>query len=434
MSNHLHHTSAAFESVLRHHAKPLGRLFSLKTLRTPDDFPNFHNFIVQGRTLSGQIVNASGFDQERSLASLKAIGEFIERYSLLSASDPHIIVTGARKDLIGPVLGLDQLPLFTDEQLASPDFPWKGYTDTLYEWTEVKELGGTSRILVPVDLLSLHKPSRIGLMGSTGAAAHTDETKALISGILELVERDALSIVWETQAVTPRIACNAGWHFKETRQLIDQLEAADQQVILRDITTDIGVPVVAAVIRDRRERRPCLVLGAGAALSLVEACKRALDEAIAVWLWMRDEHGKRETTLERVAPLAFDAVEPMWQAVLYGFREMLHDTRILTASSKDSVARPHEATGMSPSESLERLCSRLKVCGIDVYFRSILAPELNDLGWYVTRVIAPDLVPLGFGSLCRPLGHPRLHSVPETCGWKHTVPPKSGKQNPIPLP
>ncbi|WP_167371645.1 YcaO-like family protein [Rhizobium tibeticum] len=419
---------------MKYIAEVLGPSFSVKTLRMPGDLAAYHNLLIQGHNRLRSPVNASGFSTERNLAVLKALGEFIERYSLLCPPAPQMLRRGTRHDLPGQALDMAAMPLFSENQCARKDFPWTGFTDSTYDWIEAYNLIDNTPVYVPVDLLLLHKPSHISLMGSTGAAAHRNETQALISAILELVERDALSIIWETQAITPCIPNSASYLLKETLQTIKQLGKANQDVILRDMTTDLGIPVAACVILDRARRRPCLALGAGAALSHSEACQKALDEATAVWLWMRDEHKKSATIFENILPLACNAVEPMWQAVLYGFQEMLPAAYILTEPTLPPKEVSEAEPGLSHSQYLERLKGSLAKNRISLYYRSILPQEFKELGWVAIRAIAPSLVPLAFGNQCRPLGHPRLLTVPKTRNWAESPRKANVHHAPIPLP
>lgn len=434
-SFHLSEKRPSPEFTLRSLSQILTVAPSVRMLRCPADFCRYHNVLIQGRTQSRIPVNASGFSLHRSISILKALGEFIERYAVLSPPEPHLIKRGPSSAVSFPILDFQSMPLFTKDQLRQEKFRWRGYSCHEYEWLEVSSLVGGASIHVPVDLLHLHRASDISLFGSTGAAAHTSQADALISGILEIVERDALSIMWETQSLTPLISCTANFLTSSTLRTIALLERANQKVILRDITTDIGIPVVVAVILDQFGRAPCLVIGAGSALSHSEACLKALDEAAAVWIWMRDEHSKQKNSFEKVMHLACSGAEPMWQAVLYGFKEMLPAAKILTErapTTKNIVVE--KKINLSSAEYLDAITGYFSKSKIPLYYQSIMPSEFDGIGWYAIRAIAPSLVPLSFGNVCRPLGNPRLKRVPDICNWQRANDMANLPHYPVPLP
>jgi len=69
--------------------------------------------------------------------------------------------------------------------------------------------------------------------------------EAIVHGILELVERDAVSIWWYNQVALPEVSpdtLNA-----EAAAIHAHLRSAGWGVRLHDITTDLAIPVAAAV-------------------------------------------------------------------------------------------------------------------------------------------------------------------------------------------
>jgi thiazole/oxazole-forming peptide maturase SagD family component len=135
--------------------------------------------------------------------------------------------------------------------------------------------------LLPADLC-LRRPSSkqsitpIGPL-SSGVAAGVDRASALCRAILELIERDAAAMWWFG-------GCQGREFAKETtawEAATATLENLRQGMVLRktlliDITTDLGIPVVAAVSQNPDGRG--LAVGIAARLSMAEAATSAITE------------------------------------------------------------------------------------------------------------------------------------------------------------
>ena len=80
---------------------------------------------------------------------------------------------------------------------------------------------------------------------------------ALYNGICELIERDAFLIHWLNKISPPGIDHSAAKN-PNVRRLLDLYRRYRIDVALFDITTDLGVPVIFAAVRDPSPGRPKL--------------------------------------------------------------------------------------------------------------------------------------------------------------------------------
>ncbi|MGL4243535.1 MAG: YcaO-like family protein, partial [Beijerinckiaceae bacterium] len=133
--------------------------------------------------------------------------------------------------------------------------------------------------LLPADLC-LRRPSvrrAIEPVGplSSGVAAGADTSSALLRAVLELVERDAAAMWW--LGGRPGRECpTEGSSSVGASATLAALRRGDgrRMTSLIDITTELGVPVAAAVSRDRDGRD--IAIGIAARLSLDEAATAAI--------------------------------------------------------------------------------------------------------------------------------------------------------------
>lgn len=125
--------------------------------------------------------------------------------------------------------------------------------DLLIRWAEGEELSSGASVLVPYDavVLGVAPVGFPGLSQSTnGIAAGTSMDGALLHALCELIERDAVCL-WGFKsdaaafatAVAPEAFGDAG-----VDRLVAQIARAGYRIHLFDLTTNVGVPVIYAVM------------------------------------------------------------------------------------------------------------------------------------------------------------------------------------------
>jgi ribosomal protein S12 methylthiotransferase accessory factor len=132
--------------------------------------------------------------QERKLT---ARAEVIERASALLRV-PDVSATPARA-LGRPFLPLRDWALYTEEQYASPGFPYAPVTEhTPLDWVWAVDARSGERLLIPAAFTTSERLAgpRFVCASSNGVATHTSDAAALRSALLEVVERDALQLAW----------------------------------------------------------------------------------------------------------------------------------------------------------------------------------------------------------------------------------------------
>jgi ribosomal protein S12 methylthiotransferase accessory factor len=121
---------------------------------------------------------------------------------------------------------------------------------------------------------------------TTGVAAHPDRSTAILNGLLEVIERDAFMLTWLSHRAPRRIAL-ADVEDAGVRALVARLSAAHLVPRAALLSTDSGIPVVLASLRDVSGVGPAVAVGAGANPSALRALSAALTEAMSCWAWIR---------------------------------------------------------------------------------------------------------------------------------------------------
>lgn len=161
--------------------------------------------------------------------------------------------------------------------------PDVGFTDErVIDWVPGRSLTRAETVWVPANLVFLpYKPGReekrIAKGDSNGLAAGNNVEEAILHGVLELVERDALVIAEYNRLPMREIA--PGGLTAEMLAMLDRLAAAGYAHSLRLMPTDLPVTVVAAFLRSAADPADCSV-AVGCHLDPKLACERALTEAV----------------------------------------------------------------------------------------------------------------------------------------------------------
>ena len=324
------------------------------------------------------IVGVSGVGLSLQEAFQGCIGEGIEYLSQLQTRHDVLESSGATDPAagLGPS-GQDFLAAFAAHRLRP---------DTDLSWHRARRLTDGREVLLPADLC-LRRPSaqqqvRPPFPLSTGSAAGRSWDAAALHGLLELIERDAASLWWQGGNRGKSIpAGDEARIMAET--LLAQLRqgASARRSWPLDITTDIGVPCVAAV--------SCMADGFGLAIGLAArpTLKAAARAAVLEMCQGELAHAVVEAKLRERGEAALNA------------RDLNHRRRatILNADrclllQPRAERSQHLAIGTTdPAAVLRLIVDRLAQLGIEAFGLDLTRPQF---GVPAARVIAPGLQPL----------------------------------------
>jgi oxazoline/thiazoline synthase len=243
---------------------------------------------------------------------------------------------------------------------------------------------------------------------SNGCAAGNTIEEAILQGFLELVERDAYAIWWYNRL--PRAAIDLdrlGDSF--IRDQRDQFAAMGRDLWVLDITSDIDIPVVTAVLHWQEDGRERIEFAAGAHFDLRIATLRAvtgLNKILAIDRMTRSANAA--TAADRDAALQLS----------------LRKNAYLLPHGKAASrgARSRKFADMDRRDRVLACVKLAKRLGLDFL---VLDQTRPDIGVPVARVIVPGLrhpgrfapgrlydVPVKLGLRKRPLREAGLNPIP----------------------
>jgi ribosomal protein S12 methylthiotransferase accessory factor len=302
---------------------------------------------------------AAGVDPDWDRAYMRALGEALERYAA-SVYDPDALQE-APPEAITPAVSLDALVRPSD---AMPG---------VLPWVRGLDLQTRRPTAVPAGLV-YHPPPGPPLRPpiTTGLALARSRKAAIHSGLLEVLERDAVMRMWYGEAAVHRVTVESA----TMQALTARLRAADLSVACWATPTDVGVPVCVAAVH-RTTDYPYCAFGSAAAVEPHDAAMHAVTEATQNWMEL-DAMGPEASadTYEGVARYAADP-RPAFE--------------FLPGSA---TAAPLEAVLAVAPDDLDPLVDRLAQEELTAVAVSVTTGDLRALGFEAVRVVIPAAQPL----------------------------------------
>jgi ribosomal protein S12 methylthiotransferase accessory factor len=243
------------------------------------------------------------------------------------------------------------------------------------------EHGGT--LLLPAEICLRRSPARARMtppfLLSTGCAAGRTKADAILHGLCELIERDAAGLWWRGGMRGRPLALEDA-ALGEAAALLAALRrgSGSRRTWLLDITTDLGVPAVAAV--SARADGKGFACGLGARPTLAAAARGAVMELCQIELAQAVVAAKRTEGGE-------DRLNPRDRA--HVARATLIDTdKCRLLHPQGAPARRETCAAQDAERQIHWLAERLAAAGIGAFVIDLTRPMF---AIPVVRVIAPGL-------------------------------------------
>jgi ribosomal protein S12 methylthiotransferase accessory factor len=226
-----------------------------------------------GGTPYKKTVVVGGGGSTRTEAIDGCLGEAVERYSATMARDSSIVVATS-----------NDLPRSRSVvTFSEPSSARAGDgTDAPRSWVSGETGWDAQPVWIPAALVffpfrARAKGDHIVQQTTTGLAAGSSPSAAALSGLHEMIERDALALTWHLKVRVPevdlsRAAC------PDVSDAVDRATASGATVRLFETTTDCEIPAYLALsVSD--EAGPAVTAGAAANIHGCRAARKAIIEA-----------------------------------------------------------------------------------------------------------------------------------------------------------
>ncbi|HEY2913384.1 MAG TPA: YcaO-like family protein [Candidatus Angelobacter sp.] len=370
---------------------------------------------------SGESLTAAGSGLDHIEALLPALGEGVERYSA-SVHTSQQFITATAADLGKQALDLESVPRCSAAELSHPKCHFIAPDKhAAIRWVQGISLLDGRPVYLPLVMVylypgSLSRSEMFYYPISTGCAAHVSLERALLGAILEVVERDAISIIWLQKLALPRIEVDHLPSPLDKYWQLYQRSSSEVEIFFFDGTSDFGIPTVYGVQVSRSNPKLTTLVNCSTAFSPADAIAKVIRDMAACRVHFRHD---------QPVPESWDDFAGTSQGGAYmARREQAHAFDFLLQSP---LARPLSRMRCLAShgekQDLQMVLEIFRNRGLDVYAVELSTDEALRSGMRVVRVVIPGLQPVGFNYRARYLGHPRLYDAPAKMG--HPVLPEA---------
>ncbi len=380
------------------------------------------------RKTDGTNMKGGGFAHSRSveIAMSKAIGEALERH-FLTLYKRKAFLRSSRE-------GMQKARLPTlDISTLNGFLPWQKSRNTRFahsdqapiSWVRAKTAEG-GIAYVPAQLVFwnynfTHDTEEPILINPTtsGAGGYFTREGAVLSGLLENIERDGFLIYW-LNGIAPKRIDVGKMQDEEIQILLGEAARYGLEMYFLDITTDIGIPSTICAIVDPRGDEPVVAIGGAAGFTAKDTLLHAGHEALAVLNFvLRHRSFSLPSGYQPFTDRNIGRTErlTMWRG-----KEMLERFSFFL---KGKMQSPEEFLGRTPvadsaRERLQYVLKRLQEMGsgYEAYVYEVKDEVLKTLGYHVVQTIVPQLVPIYLSENLPTLDSRRLREVPAKLGYK----------------
>ncbi|MFB6081035.1 MAG: YcaO-like family protein [Haloferacaceae archaeon] len=332
-------------------------------------------------------IRAAGVAADWNAAFVKALGEALERYAagVYRADWFDVAPERTRAAPVSPAR-------FARPEGFRPPDPAEPIP-----WVAGENLQTGDRVDLPAEFVQYPPPAeRHRPAITTGLGLGSDGAGALLSGLYEVIERDATMVAWYSSYEPLELAVED----EAYATLARRARAEDLSVAPLLVTTDVDVPVVAVAVH-REGAWPGFAVGSAAALDAGVAARGALAEALQNWMELR-------------------AMGPDGAATAGGAIAEYADLPEAARAFVDADG-PVPAASVGPddpptgTDELAAVVDRVTDAGLDAYAARLTTADLGDMGFEAVRVVVPEAQPLFTGD---PFFAERAETVPRELGYE----------------
>ena len=330
---------------------------------------------------------AAGVDPDWDRAFMKALGEALERYcaGVYRESEFSVAPERTRAAPVPP----SRFVRPSDAEIPGPDTP--------IQWVSGVDLDTAESVGLPAAVVHYPPPTdEFAPPITTGLGLGNSGTEALLSGLYEVVERDATMLAWYSSFEPLKLECTDDGY----ESLLKRARAEGLSATALLVTQDIDVPVVAAAVH-RDGEWPQFAAGSAASLDPTDAAQSALAEALQNWMELR-AMGSDAAAAEEGA-IGEYAADPT------PARDFLDADAAVPA---ERVGPDDPPTGTA---ELDAVVDRVTDAGLDAYAARTTTQDVASLGFEAVRVVVPSAQPLFQGE---PFFGDRADTVPRALGFE----------------
>lgn len=372
--------------------------------------PAYHKLIINEKADISYHLSGYGIYFEE--AYVRLLGEAVERYALLYA--PWLYRSKVRYASYEKLssetncMKWEHMKIFSDEDYKKieKDTSIRNFTkNDIIGWVKCPKLFEPNEsIYIPTQVLFTgYTPNKemneafFTPALSKGTAAHVDKRKALVAAMMESVEAHCFMVHWYTDYPTKEIIIDD----INLQNAIDKiLQNTNITATFYDLSlSDMPGCTIGAVLTNKENKRPLLVMGCQSGLDPAKVVYRSLAEALAIYYLAYNgplmlPHQYLKTKKKQVfnnldTNVAYYAFPDNCEEKLKIVQGMVSGQMLFSSIKNNS--------GNSQME-LEYVVNSLKKVSKDAVCLDVTPQEVKQKGFIVLRTFFPELVQLSLPS------------------------------------
>ena len=363
-----------------------------------------------------QLASGAALDPEEALWS--TVGEACERY-IASYFFIDQTIYANQKTLGKKVVPLEDYVLFSDEQYERDSFRYhRPDANKEIYWAEGYSLDAHEPTYLPAQMVWLGFPHKkenevIFTQISTGLATGATMDHAVLTGLREVVERDAFTTHWLLKNTPKKIRLDNVT--EKHPQIASLLKNTKLEIHLLWMQTDLNIPCVTCVIR--LPKKAGISVGMSCHLDSIIASEKAIVEALHTYNWILEMRRSSLKMTEKSEITDFEHhIRYYFNSENHQFLEFLLDGEYLDTETFYA----NRFSDDNYSVQLKEILKRIKAAGYESYAVDISKSEFTDLDIFAAKAVIPGLQPLHVGLGVEYLDTKRLEKIAKR--WNITFP------------
>lgn len=335
-----------------------------------------------------------GISSDEKSAVISCIAEAIERYCMSYV--PQNDIKKMKWNEINNEEKINDYQLYTDIQYEQNPQYINPKKEAIY-WTRINSIEDGKYLYWPSSLIYLpfELSKTVAETSSTGMAAGFSINDCIISGLLELIERDSLMINFSKRLNPPEIDINT--LNIENKKFVDEI-SKKYKIKIYKLYSDIKVPTYLCFIFNGEGKKLHYGIGASTNLDSNKAIDKALKECLFTYYYSLNIMDLRKNNPDEISTL--------YEHFLYYQGELFEE--LLFESEKVKYTRE--------LYTFDEVKKDLKSNGLEIYYKDLTTEDIRLTNLKVVKVIVPGLIDLNKTHKMQRLAAKRFDDVPNKIG------------------
>ncbi len=350
-----------------------------------------------------------GISNTQEGAIISCIAEAVERYCMSYVPKQELEklywseISDAQKNI--------DYQLYTKTQYEKNSQFLNPKTEQIY-WTKINSIDNKKQIYWPASLIYLpfELSKTVAETSSTGMAAGFSLDDCILSGVLELIERDSLMINFSKRLNPPEIDTDT--LNEENKKFVNQIKEK-YKIKIYKLYSDIQIPTYLCYIWNGEGKKLHYGIGASTNLNSDSAINKALRECLFTYYYSLNIMDLRKNKPEEIHTL--------YEHFLYYQGELFE--KLLFKSQKIKYNKE--------TFTFDELKENLNSQGLEIYYKNLTTDDVKQTGLKVVKVVVPGLIDLNKTHSMQRLAAQRFEGVPQKLGIK-TIEGLSSQPHPFP--